>query len=274
MDRKNKDLPGSIKIILSAAVLLLLCACSGKDPAGGQNTSAAKVPDKHTIPYDETMKTVSDDLGADAFDSGLDEPDSKYYVINDYYNMKSSGSLHIIPEFETYQQTTEYSCGPASAVMVLNHYGNHDYNELEICRLADTDSEGTGTSVEGLAGFFEGIGWKTEAHAGTALRFETIEDAESFIIDKIDEGTPVMVDWEDWRGHWQVIIGIDTCRNDSPFDDVLIMADPYDVTDHYQDGYYNVPFGRFFDMWREGPCARKTDPYVQPFVIAAPSDVK
>ena len=25
-----------------------------------------------------------------------------------------------------------------------------------------------------------------------------------------------------------------------------IMADPYDTTDHYQDGYYTVPFDRFF----------------------------
>lgn len=55
-----------------------------------------------------------------------------------------------------------------------------------------------------------------------------------------------MVDWEDWRGHWQVAIGIDTCNTDDPYDDVLIMADPYDITDHYQDGYYLVPFGRFF----------------------------
>ena len=74
----------------------------------------------------------------------------------------------------------------------------------------------------------------------------------------------------DWYGHWQVLIGLDTCRTDSPYDDVLIMADPYDVTDHYQDGYYVVPMARFFDMWREGPCTGKTDPYQQPFVVATP----
>ena len=80
-----------------------------------------------------------------------------------------------------------------------------------------------------------------------------------------------MVDWEDWRGHWQVAIGIDTCNTDDPYDDVLIMADPYDITDHYQDGYYIVPFGSFFDMWREGPCAQKAELYEQPFVIAIPA---
>lgn len=54
------------------------------------------------------------------------------------------------------------------------------------------------------------------------------------------------------------------------YDDVLIMADPYDVTDHYQDGCYIVPFGRFFEMWHEGPGAGKTEPYQQTFVIAEP----
>ena len=28
---------------------------------------------------------------------------------------------------------------------------------------------------------------------------------------------PVMVDWTDWGGHWQVIIGIDTCDTDDPY---------------------------------------------------------
>ena len=81
-----------------------------------------------------------------------------------------------------------------------------------------------------------------------------------------------MVSWEDWRGHWMVIIGLDTMNTESPYDDVLIMADPYDVTDHYQDGYYTYPFGRFFDMWREGPCVEKAIPYEQPFVAAWPAN--
>jgi len=38
----------------------------------------------------------------------------------------------------------------------------------------------------------------------------------------------------------------------------------------YQDGYYIFPFGRFFDMWREGPCAEKAEPYIQAYVTARP----
>ena len=45
---------------------------------------------------------------------------------------------------------------------------------------------------------------------------------------------------------------IDTCGSDTPHDDVLIFADPYDITDHFQDGYYIFPLSRFFGMWQEG----------------------
>ena len=257
-----------IVLLLSASVFL--CACSGKGTSAGDDSSSAGLPEKHAIEYDRSMDSTGDALGADSFDNLLDERSSRYYKVNDYYNMKSGKGLHIIPEFRTYQQTTEYSCGPAAAIMVMDHYGKSEYNELEICELAGTDTE-KGTSVEGLAGFFEGMGWDVEANADTERRFETAEDAERFFIEKIDDGTPVMVNWVDWVGHWQVVIGIDVCNRLSPFDDVLIMADPYDVTDHYQDGYYIVPFGRFVgSMWREGPCAQKDVPYEQPYIIARP----
>lgn len=47
-----------------------------------------------------------------------------------------------------------------------------------------------------------------------------------------------------------------------------VFAEFYDVTDHNKDGYFVVPFGRFFYMWREGICAHKSNPYEQPFVVA------
>lgn len=71
-------------------------------------------------------------------------------------------------------------------------------------------------------------------------KFDKIEDVEKYIIDSIDKGIPIMVHWADLEGNWQTIIGIDTCGTEDLYDDVLIMADPYDVTDHYQDVYYTI----------------------------------
>ena len=65
-----------------------------------------------------------------------------------------------------------------------------------------------------------------------------------------------MVCWNDWGGHWQVIIGYDTMGTETEQDDVIIVADPYDTTDHNQDGYgvygaerfyYNFTMYDFFD---------------------------
>jgi hypothetical protein len=45
--------------------------------------------------------------------------------------MESAGSLHILSGFETYQQTTEYTCGTASALMVLNWFGAGVFSETD-----------------------------------------------------------------------------------------------------------------------------------------------
>ena len=222
-----------------------------------------------TIPYPEKYGDKPQKDGASSFCGITDHDKSRYYVTNDFYNMKSEGTLHILEHFETYQQTKEYTCGAASALMVLNWYGKKKYDEIAVSQLVESHTS-KGSTVENIADFFDLIGWNVEFHADTKAKFETIEEAESFFINAIDSGTPVMVDWVDWAGHWQVLIGIDTCNTETPYDDVLIFADPYDVTDHRQDGYYTFPLGRFLGMWREGACAEKSAPYVQPYIIAKP----
>ena len=223
----------------------------------------------NTIPYPEKYADSLRQDGATSFDGIADHNRSRYYVANDFYNMKSDGSLHILNHFETYQQTKEYTCGAACALMVLNWFGEKKYHELAVSQLIESHPC-KGSAVENIADFFDLIGWDVDSHGNTDRRFETIEEVERFFVDTIDSGTPVMVDWVDWAGHWQVLIGIDTCSSETPYDDVLIFADPYDVTDHKQDGYYTFPLGRFFGMWREGACAEKSEPYVQPFVVAKP----
>ena len=254
--------------LISALIIFLILAAHSVYPCNADDPS---IYGTHTIAFDETLETLDDADGADAFGHVLDHTDSPYYSITDYYEMQPTDELHIIPWFATYQQTTEYTCGAASALMVLNHFGNHDYNELQIAKMAEAHQT-KGISVEGLAGFFSEIGYDVEFHADTDKMFESVDEARDYFLDKIDAGIPVMVSWVDWAGHWQTVIGLDTMGSDSPYDDVLIFADSYDVTDHYQDGYYIFPLGRFFYMWREGPCTEKLIPYEQAFVTARPSD--
>lgn len=107
---------------------------------------------------------------------------------------------------------------------------------------------------------------------------ENKEDTEAWVEDAKDSyfvkwlkghleaGRPVMVEWGDWDGHWQAIIGYDNNGTPRIGDDILIFADPYDTSDHWQDGYYFYPLERWFYMWKDRNVAEK--PYqLQPYII-------
>ena len=88
-----------------------------------------------TIPYPEKYGENPKKDGASSFGGVTDHDNSRYYVANDFYNMKSEGTLHILEHFETYQQTKEYTCGAASALMVLNWFGKKQYDEIAVSQL-------------------------------------------------------------------------------------------------------------------------------------------
>ena len=70
--------------------------------------------------------------GADAYANAGDNPSSRYYVNPDFYHMKSDDELTLIEGFKTMQQTYEWSCGDATALMVLVHSGKTDITEYDL----------------------------------------------------------------------------------------------------------------------------------------------
>lgn len=265
-----------ILISLVTGVVMIFSMCLYGCSSDGGGSDEASAPEKHLLGYPDGYDPL--ESGASSYDGWCDNPDTKYFAINDYYNMESEGTLHILNNFETYQQSTEYTCGPSSAYMVLNWFdGDIDkYDEMTIADMSETSST-VGVGPDGIEKFFSEIGWYTEKYANDeAGAFDNEEDPlaafEEFCIKNIDNGVPIMVDWIDWDGHWQVIVGIDTCGEDNPSDDVLILADPYDTSDHWQDGYYTYSAERFFYTWHEGACTGKSNPYINPYVIAMPQE--
>jgi hypothetical protein len=190
------------------------------------------------------------------------DSDIKYYTNNDYYNMVSSWTLHIINNFKTYQQTEEYSCACALSQSVLNYYWMTWYTEKSICELANT-SVLSWTVPDWLIKFYEDLWLISDYHTWYNNRFNEPDEFEDYIIDAIDNWEFVLVNWVDYGWHWQGIIWIDTMSEDV-YDDVLIMADTADETDHNQDWYYIVPLWRFFYMWEEASCTETK--YKQPFI--------
>jgi hypothetical protein len=218
---------------------------------------------------DEVVGVLTETKSAIELNGILDHPGSPYFAAPDFYDMEPIESLHLIRHFETKQQETNYNCGCACVWMVMNHFGFATHDERTIEGHFDQIST-RGTNAYDLKRFFESIGWTVECHADTRLKFHSLEELETYLIERIDHDIPVMVDWLDWGGHWQVAIGLDTMGTDNALDDVLIMADPYDVTDHCQDGYYVVSLARFFRMWREGHGSYGQPPFEQPYLVAVP----
>lgn len=229
---------------------ILFASCAGKTQtleAEGPTQPASNFTDEMKIPYEVDLE----EYGADSVERQGDHPDSPYFTNLDYYNMESTDTLTILPKFKTQQQTSEWSCGISSILMVLNYYGLlGDYNEETLAQMRSNGLEPEATTLQDVVQILETVtGRETES------TYDYPDDAiyEFMTLDKIQEylknDQPVLVAWNDWGGHWQVIIGYDTMGTETYADDVIIVADPYDTTDHNQDGYGVYPAERFYYNW-------------------------
>lgn len=223
------------KRILLAIVCLLVIL-------GGLNYLLQQSP----IPIGTPGSTPA--AGAAQFVGKHDIKDSPYFKHPDFYNMQSDEHLTILPKFATTQQITHYTCGPAAANMVVKYYkGQTLDDELAVAKIMGS-SKTAGTNTKGMVNYFEKIGW--EVHSSIKDKTpDSYKDFLKFVESNLKNNTPIIVENVDWGGHWRVIIGYDSMGTAHQSGDVLIMADPYDTTDHLQDGYSIVPAERFFYMW-------------------------
>ena len=83
----------------------------------------------------------------------------------------------------------------------------------------------------------------------------------------------VRTPWNAPGGHWQTIIGYDTMGTEETNDDVFLVADSYDTTDHNQDGYGIYPTERLmynFSMY--GAFSESKGGSGQLFLVASPAE--
>ncbi|MGI6263212.1 MAG: papain-like cysteine protease family protein [Succiniclasticum sp.] len=189
-----------------------------------------------------------------------DVKNSPYFKTVDVYNLQSGGSLTVLSHYPVKQQETEYTCGPAAAWTVTKYFlGTAPDDEMAIARIMDTHTavmKDPGTNTRGMSRYFEQKGWTVH----NSLKDGSPKDYpafKAFVLKNLQARTPIMVENIDWGGHWRVIIGFDTMGDDKDANDVLLVADPYDTTDHAQDGYGIVPAQRFYYMWFDAQLFRK-----------------
>ncbi|MEM5769973.1 MAG: papain-like cysteine protease family protein, partial [Bacillota bacterium] len=198
-------------IVLFLAVFLVLpgCKATPTQQDSPQDTGFhGNYGNEMKIPYTVNLDAQ---YGADSVERDGDHQDSPYFSTLDFYNMESTDTLTILTNFKTQQQTSEWSCGVTSALMVINWYDAlGDYNEESLAEFRNNGLEPGATSLRQAIEIFEGVG-------GFDLysTFDCVENvSEVFTLGYIQEtlaaGKPIMVGWNDWGGHWQVIIGYDT----------------------------------------------------------------
>ena len=115
-------------------------------------------------------------------------------------------------------------------------FGNHNFDEIIFAKLMSTDTH-VGTSPSNIVKFLREIGWNFQNSLDNPS-FEISNDFQKFVIKNLSEGKPILVEKVEFDGHWGVIIGIDTIGTGNIlYDNILIIEDSYDTSDHKKDGY-------------------------------------
>ena len=203
--------------------------------------------DSQYIPIKENI----DDEGASEYREQYDIPNSKYFKSLDIYNMKSSGSLILLEKFKTYQQTSAYSCGCASLIMSIYYLDGTLIGEQDCTNKAKTDHH-NGTLPKNLEDTISQYGYDYESKNKGFNEDEVPsydeEQFSEYIKNSLKNNESIIILSNDWGGHYTVVIGYDDMGTDDVTDDVVIIADPYDTSDHMDDGYTIWSYERLYSQ--------------------------
>ena len=145
---------------------------------------------------------------------------------------------------------------------VLEWFGKRgDMNEIDLAKLRNKTDGLPGTTIQEMLNVIEQLPgeWDVKSsydivegdsdfECGIVVDGEYIDLGE-MIPYFLSKGIPVMVMWHEWSGHYQVVIGYDDMGTEGTCDDVILLMDPYDTTDHNQDGYVIESFERLIYDW-------------------------
>ena len=197
----------------------------------------------------KVISNVTEEGEPNASQGKLDIKNSPYFQYIDIFNMKSSGNLILLEKFKTYQQTSPYTCGIASLIMAVNYLDGTVLNETEMAIKAEANNE-TGIFIANLEKLVGELGYEYECKTNFTEEECPSLDEEKFseyIRESLANKEPIIVISNDWGGHYSVIIGYDDMgTKDFIDDDVIILADPYDTSDHINDGYTIFSYERFY----------------------------
>ena len=260
-------------IIVVLIVIIIILSILLATQSGGKNNKEENkdkeivnpIQQDHIIPINESFYIDGPDDGAYSYGGCGNHLDSEYYKILDVYNMKSTQNRAILTHFKTYQQTSEFSSPCSLIIMILNYYNMPAPSERH-CSAVDF-----GLNTEAMKGTYNrtevfnkstiplfaeklknyGLEVDTSGnYTPETMPFNSEKSFSKWIKKQINEGNILLVLYNDWAGQYAAIIGVDDMGTEETNDDVIILADAYDTTDHLQDGYTIWGLDRFFHLWQ------------------------
>ncbi|MBP7864541.1 MAG: C39 family peptidase [Acidobacteria bacterium] len=180
-----------------------------------------------------------------------------YYSTLDFENLPLQEGLCHLP-VTGWQQSTDYTCGPASVLSLLRYWGLVTETDPKILTkierqlAAEMGSNMTcGTTPEAILAWFQAHGIAAALFEQDAEHNDTVTPYWAWFAlkDRLRAGAPVLVEWSDWGGHWVVAKGFDDRGTADFADDVIFFADPYDRHDDRMEGTTIFNMERFYWMW-------------------------
>lgn len=189
-----------------------------------------------------------------------------------YYEMKA-GPYYTYLGVKGYQQTTDYTCGPAAVMSLLHWYNvlsdrsmNRETEMLIAGEMGtgDMNSNHPGTTPEKMVNWLQRNGFQaTVGYNGTM----------EMLRENLRNRIPTMVEWIDWGGHWVVVTGY-YAASESPGKgpDTIFFADPavHWSSVNNPDGVSSFNTLRFQDMWFDAQYLKPGHVVRNVYIIAIP----
>lgn len=185
-----------------------------------------------------------------------------------FYALKPSPRfIHL--NIKGYQQTEDYTCGPAAVMTILRYYNKvtdaqmTKATELRIAQEMGSSSK-VGTSPGQIAHWLKQHGFKVTLGTGGTI---------GMLKDNLHKGIPTLVEWIDWGGHWVVVNGYYTGGHSiHEGKDTLFFADPSAsyVNTYSPDGISSFEADRFNSMWFDAQYFRPGHIVKGIYIIATP----
>lgn len=168
-------------------------------------------------------------------------------IVSQYYAFPTPHKLKLL-NIQAYQQTEDYTCGPAAVMSLMQFYGmlnpkemTHE-TELRIAKEMGVSKE-FGASPQQIAAWL--------VHHDFAVE-SGVNGTVDMLRENVQQGIPTLVEWIDWGGHWAVMTGY-YMKNSVPNEneDTLLLADPSADEGNFKsiNGIIRFKPNRFASMW-------------------------